>query len=144
MTTTLDMIALNVPLALWEKYEQDIAGGVRSRSVWHSGKNPSKTAKTIHTSLSHPKVVELVAREFDELPPPVRVALMQFCNSDDGSANVHKGVQNLDHKLGGRLLKDQTLQITHRVMGAHGWESRVVNLAKAGAQRKYATYNKKK
>ena len=143
MPIILDMIACNIPLSSWKQYVKEAESGQRARSVWHGGKNPSREAKIIHTALSHSAVVELVHKEFDDLPPAVRVALMNFCNSEMGSNNVHKGVQALNKLLNGRLLAEQGLHPTHRVMGKDGWESRRVNQAKAGAMRKYATYGER-
>lgn len=133
MSTTLSMIALNVPLSQWRKF----AAEDRSGTEWHGGKNTDKTAAAIFAQLSHEETVALVAREFDSYPADLRLILRTLCNAGNGSGNVRKGVQRLDRLMGGRLLREESHAELFRARTREGWRSKVVNPAVAGATRKY-------
>lgn len=133
MSTTLKMLALNVPLSQWRKFEAD----GRSGTGWHSGKNTDKTAAAIFSQLCHPETVSLVAREFEQFPADLRIQLRSLCNQGNGSGNVRKGVQRLDALMGGQLLREQKHEEHFQARTLNGWRSKVVNPAVAGATRKY-------
>lgn len=133
MSTTLSMLALNVPLSQWRQFEADGRAG----TSWHSGKNTNKTAQAIFSQLSHDDAVALVAREFDSYPADLRIILRTLCNAGNGSGNVRKGVQRLDRLMSGRLLRDETHVERFQVKKRDGWKSVSVNPAVAGATRKY-------
>ncbi len=133
MSTTLNMIALNVPLSQWRKFESE----GRSGTGWHGGKNTDKTAAAIFAQLSHEEAVALVAREFDSYPSDLRLILRTLCNAGNGSGNVRKGVQRLDRLMGGKLLSEETHIERFQAKTRDGWRSKVVNPAVAGATRKY-------
>lgn len=137
MSTILAMTALNVPLSQWKKFEVEVANGRRATTAFHGGKNSDKTALAIFSQLSHENAVLLVHRDFESLPADLRLKISTLCNSDVGSNNVRKGVQRLDHLMGGKLLRDKNVVAQHRVMTKDGWASRDVNPAVAGATRKY-------
>lgn len=135
MSTTMNMLAINVPLSQWRDFE----AGTRTRTSFHGGKNNRNTALAIFNQLSHPETVLLVAREFDLYSADVRLQLRTLCNDANCTGNVRKGVQKLDRLMGGKLLREEKFVEQHRVMGQHGWTSRSVNPAVAGATRKYGT-----
>lgn len=127
------MLALNVPLSQWRKFEAEGRAG----TVWHGGKNTDKTAAAIFAQLSHEEAVTLVAREFDSYPSDLRLILRTLCNAGNGSGNVRKGVQRLDRLMGGKLLREETHVERFQVKTRDGWRSKTVNPAVAGATRKY-------
>lgn len=133
MSTTLNMLALNVPLSKWRKFEAEGRAG----TVWHGGKNTDKTAAAIFAQLSHEEAVALVAREFDSYPSDLRMILRTLCNAGNGSGNVRKGVQRLDRLMGGKLLREETHIERFQAKTRDGWRSKTVNPAVAGATRKY-------
>ena len=133
MSTTLRMLAINVPLSQWRDFE---ASG-RSGTVWNGGKNTDKTAAAIFAQLSHDETVALVTREFDSYPADLRLSLRTLCNTGSGSGNVRKGVQRLDRLMGGKLLREEKHEEYYRSQTADGWQSKRVNPAVAGATRKY-------
>lgn len=133
MSTTIDMIALNVPLSQWRRFEAE----KRERTSYHSGKNTDKLAAKIFAQLGHDEVVNLVAREFESYPADLRLILRTLCNGDGGSGNVRKGGQRLDKIMGGRLLREQKFVEHFQVKTRDGWRTKQVNPAEAGAARKY-------
>ena len=133
MTTTMNMLALNVPLSQWRKFEAE----GRCGTVWHGGKNTDKTAAAIFAQLSHEDAVALVAREFNSYPSDLRLTLRTLCNAGNGSGNVRKGVQRLDRLMGGKLLRDDKHVEHFQTKTRGGWRSKAVNPAVAGATRKY-------
>ena len=133
MTTTMNMLALNVPLSQWRKFEAE----GRACTGWHGGKNTDKTAASIFAQLSHEDAVMLVAREFDSYPADLRLILRTLCNAGNGSGNVRKGVQRLDRLMGGKLLREETHTERFQAKTRDGWRSKVVNPAVSGATRKY-------
>ena len=131
--TVMRMLYRNVPLCRWESF-------VDSGMFYGQSKNPDKTARLIFGQLSHEAVVRLLAREFNELPPQVRLALRDLCNTGNASGNVRKNVQRLNDMLDGKLLADKrALTFNERVETLDGvrFRRRVVNPAVAGATRKY-------
>lgn len=133
MSTTLKMLALNVPLSQWRKFEQED----RVQTAWHGGKATDKAAAKIFSQLCHHETVSLVAREFDNYPADLRLALRTLCNKREGSGNVSKGVQRLDKMMCGNLLREQANGEHFRVETWDGWRSKRVDPAVAGATRKY-------
>ena len=134
MSLMFQMIAVNARLSDWESFKQD------GRSSW-SPKQPEKLAREIFSQLSHPKVVELVVAEYEDMPPQVRLELRELCNRGNASGNVRKNVQVLDQRLKGRLLaSEKHVQFTSVRKERHngvGYERHEVNPAIAGAKRKY-------
>lgn len=139
MTTTLHMIALNVPLSKWRAFEDEIASGKRAAGSFHGGKNTEKAAQAVFSSLSHDEAVALVAREFDSYPADMRLILRTLCNDGNASGNVRKGVQRLDRLMGGKLLREDKHEQRMQVLTRDGWRSKRVDAAVAGATRKYGT-----
>lgn len=133
MSTTLNMLALNVPLSQWRKFEAEGRAG----TGWHVGKNTDKTAAAIFAQLSHEETVALVAREFYNYPSDLRLILRTLCNAGNGSGNVRKGVQRLDRLMGGKLLREEAHVERFQAKTRDGWRSKNVNPAVAGATRKY-------
>jgi hypothetical protein len=132
------MLALNVPLAQWRKFEAEGRAG----TVWHRGKNTDKTAAAIFAQLSHEEAVALVAREFDSYAADLRLCLRTLCNAGNGSGNVRKGVQRLDRLMGGKLLREEEHTEHFQVKTRDGWKTTKVNPAVAGATRKYGIVKK--
>lgn len=133
MSTTLRMLAFNVPLSQWRAFEADRQAG----AGFFSSKNTDKIAQSIFSQLSHDAAVELVAREFEGYPADLRLILRTLCNAGNGSGNVRKGVQRLDRLMGGKLLREETHAERFQAKTRDGWRSKVVNPAVAGATRKY-------
>jgi len=139
LSTILSMIALNVPLSQWRTF---LAEG-RTATAWHQGKNTDKTAQAIYRQLSHPEVVTLVAEEFDQLAPDLRIALRTLCNGANCSGNVTKGVQRLNELMKGKLLREEVHVDRFQRQNRDGtWKSTAVNPAVAGATRKYGIIKK--
>lgn len=138
MSTTLKMLALNVPLSQWRKFEAE----KREGTGWHGGKNTDKTAAAIFAQLSHDEAVALVAREFESYPADLRLVLRSLCNNSNGSGNVRKGVQRLDRLMGGKLLREEKHTEHFQVQTRDGWRSKRVDPAVAGATRKYGIVKK--
>lgn len=136
-TIVLTMLSLNVPLSQWRSFERDVASGSRSVSVWHGGKNTDKVAQAIFTQLSHDETVKLIAREYANFAPDLRMRFNTLCNDGNCSGNVRKGVQRLNELLNGKINRDPFAEV-ERVRDQHGrWKSKKVNQAVAGATRKY-------
>lgn len=138
MSTILRMLAINVPLSQWRKFEAE----GRSGTGWHMGKNSDKTAQAIFSQLSHPETVALVARDFDSLPSDIRILVRTLAAQGNGSGNVRKGVQALNEKMGGALLREESHIERFQRKTRDGWKSVAVNQAVAGATRKYGVIKK--
>lgn len=136
MSVILAMLHKNRSLSEWESWADTGIG-----AGFFSQKNSDKLAQQIFNQLSHPKAVALVAKEFEQLPPDLRLRIRTLCNDGNASGNVRKGVQRLDQLLGGKLLRDeQHVQYQNiRVESVDGvrFKRKAVNQAAAGAQRKY-------
>jgi hypothetical protein len=129
------MLSFNVPLSQWEQYQPRNYG-----AGFFSSKNTDKAAKLIFSQLSHDKAVALVAKEFELLPPDLRMRLRTLCNEGNGSGNVRKGIQRLDKLLDGKLMREEAFRqkMNIRVEGVEArFRSKTVNPAIAGATRKY-------
>lgn len=133
MSLVLQMLALNVPLSQWRKFQES----GRATTAFHYGKNTDKVAQAIFSQLSHDQAVDLVAREFNGFPSDLRLVLRTLCNAGNGSGNVRKGVQRLDRLMGGQLLREEQHVERFQVKTLNGWRSKAVNPAVAGATRKY-------
>ncbi len=137
MASILQLIERNVPLYQGDAYKED-----RGESKWFipGGKNPGKIARTIHAQLSHPKAVELVARDFHLLPEQVRIELRTLCADTNATGNVRKGIQALNRALDGNLLSSEKGQVVNKryeTVGGVGYKQKRVNPAVAGAHKKY-------
>ncbi|OGY64643.1 MAG: hypothetical protein A3I89_02200 [Candidatus Harrisonbacteria bacterium RIFCSPLOWO2_02_FULL_41_11] len=136
------MVEQNLPLYRWQEYvkpEEPLR-----YSGW-SSKNLEKTVRIIVNGLSSPEVVELVAEEFNSLPPLVRMALTNECNiarNESRSGNKNKGIARLDQRLGGRVLKKTDERLTDRKLITVNGElvsvDQKLNPAVIGATRAYA------
>ncbi len=136
MSVILRMIDKNHPLHAHERYLETGDG----LGFCRGGKNPAKYAQSIFGQLSHPKVQELVAEHFDDLPQQIRIELRTLCNGGNATGNVRKGVQRLNTLLGGKLLREaEVLTMNRRRETADGVriEKVRINPAIAGATRKY-------
>ena len=90
MTLILDMLACNVRLSEWKQYDQEIKTGKRKRTLYHRGKDYGKTAQVIYSQLSHPETVEIVAKEYVDFDPELRLRFNDLCNKGNCSATVAK------------------------------------------------------
>ncbi len=133
MSLILQMLHKNVPLSQWKTFD---ASGPQGYGFFSSKKNDN-VAREIFRQLSHDAAVELVAREFNQLSPDLRMTLRTLCNDANGSGNVRKGVQRLDRLLNGKLLRDADHMEHFQVKTRDGWKTTRVNQAVAGATRKY-------
>lgn len=138
MSLVLRMVHRNFPLHQWERFV-DGADGLGFR---FGSKNPDKEARLIFNQLSHPKVVDLLAKEFANLPEQMRIQIRTLAGSGNATGNVRKGVARLNDLLRGALLREEKfVQVTsRRVEGPNGvrFKKEAVNPAIAGAARKYA------
>lgn len=123
----LRMIEKNIQLPQWKQFMEsgDQATGYRP-------KNHEKMAAAIFRQLSHPDAVAIVAHEWEDLGPEIRLALGNLAKDGNASGNVKKGCQTLNDLIGGRLLREKT-DMTARVAG----KTFRIDQAKAGAIRKY-------
>ena len=90
MSLLLYMVEQNLPLYRWQEYvkpEEPLR-----YSGW-SSKNLEKTVRIIVNGLSSPEVVELVAEEFNSLPPLVRMALTNECQHSPERKSVRQQKQ---------------------------------------------------
>ena len=135
MSMVMAMIRANVPLHQWRTF--DGAG----RTVRIQKEDSRKIAQSILSQCSHAELVELVSREFAQLPERIRIDFRTLAsNSGACTGNVRKGVQRLNDKLGGQLLREENNRVFNRRMetatGASYRQVRV-NEAIAGAKRKF-------
>lgn len=137
MSLVLEMLQFNVPLSQWKTYERRTNG-----AGFFSSKKTDKIAQAIFTQLSHEFAVQLVAKEFEQFAPDLRIQLRTLCNAANGSNNVRKGVQRLDTLMGGKLLRDESHVERFQVKTQDGWRTKNVNPAIAGATRKYGIVNR--
>lgn len=141
MSRIMTLINANKPLHQWQVLPEEFGaafGGV---------KNPAKVAEIIFAQLSHEKTALLVAQDYEKLTPQVRLQLGELCNRGNCSGHVRKNLQLLNTLLGGKLLREGAKfeqVVTERVEGVNGvrYKTIKVNPAVAGAQQKYAAYDK--
>lgn len=146
MSKILWMIGRNIPLGHHERYgkAEMESQGVFGGSFFGSFSNPKRldrVASTIVNGLSQYSVAELLAREWDSLPPQVRMAVTNLANTTSRSGNVNKGIAYLDKLLGGKVRRHDVGQ-TERVVrtgddGRLYRDSRRINPAVAGASRAF-------
>lgn len=136
----LNAIDRNIRLSEAEEVNDKQVDG-HQECFWRS-KSPGKYAQAIFSQLCHPRAVDFVAKHFESLPEQVRIELRTLCSKGNGSGNVMKGVQALNNKMGGKLLREERVLTTgRRVEGVDGarYVRTRVNPAVAGATRKYQT-----
>jgi phage-related protein len=136
-----EMVLRNHPLYRW----QEFVSGQKDGAGFFSRKDPNKIAEAIVRQMSHPEVTKILAREFENLSPEVRLRVATFCNQSNMTGNVRKEVQRLDHLVGGKLLREGGgITVNKRVEGREGvyYVQKRVNPAVAGAMQKYAGYQK--
>lgn len=135
MPIVLSMIRANVPLHKWKEFEPGRVPSGRLKE------DTRKIAALILKQCGHSEVVDLVAKEFEGFPPQLRVDFRTLaCNPEAASGNVRKGLQRLNDKLGGKLLREEVkLAFNKRVETRDGvsYRRQEVNQAVAGAKRKY-------
>jgi hypothetical protein len=131
------MIRFNVPLSQWRTFDRPHQG-----AGFFDERKLDKTAQDIYRQLSHDEAVTLVAKEFESLPPTLRLLLRDLCNKGNASGNVRKGVQRLDRLMHGKLLREETHEQIFQAKTRDGWKSKTVNPAVAGATRKYGIVKK--
>lgn len=136
MSLVLAMLRANEPLHKWEGF--DSSRSPSSAGVKHDTR---KMAQKILSQCSHPKTVELVAREFYNLPERLRIDFRTLASDHtSASGNVRKGLQRLNEKLGGKLLAEEHTKVfQQRVETRDGVKYRKIKVdeAVAGAKRKY-------
>jgi hypothetical protein len=123
----LRMIEKNQPLSQWKAFME-----TGDQSSGHYHKDHKKIAAAIYRQLTHPDARVIVAHEWDDLGPEIRMTLGALAEKGDGSNNVTKGCQYLNEKVGGRLLRkriEQTTSVGGRIIR--------IDPAKAGAIRKH-------
>jgi hypothetical protein len=123
----LRMLRKNVPLSQWRQFVDSGDG-----YGFFSSKNADKVAQSIFSQLSHPEAVKIVAHEWGDLGPDVRVQLGTLASKGNATGNVTKGCQELNRLIGGKLLAEKK-EITTTING----KKISVNPAIAGASRKY-------
>lgn len=137
MSLTLTMLRANVPLHKWREFDTS-----KARSAYgYQKEDTRKMAQQILSQCSHSDVVELVARDFSQFPERLRIDFRTLASSENScSGNVRKGLQRLNEKLGGKLLKaEQDLTFNKRTETKDGvfYKKVKVNEAVAAAKRKY-------
>lgn len=137
MSLVLTMLQANVPLCEWRKFDASKrgAGGLYFKE------DTRKMAALILKQCGHAEVVELVAREFNSFPERLRIDFRTLAsNENSASGNVRKGLQRLNDKLGGKLLKEENGRVfMKRVETKDGvrFKRVIVDEAVAGAKKKY-------
>ncbi|MGY6272724.1 hypothetical protein ACXIUT_23845 [Achromobacter denitrificans] len=138
MSVLLQMIQVNAPLHTWREFKQE------SRAqIWISKENSRKIAQIIMKQCGHADVINLVVSEFDTFPDTLRRDFSDLANSQGASSgNVRKGLQRINERLQGRLLREnQETYFNQRVESIDGVRYKRVRVdpARAGAMRKYGT-----
>jgi len=147
MSLLLLMVARNIPLHTWRECEKETAGETSHYSGWTGTKNLDHIARLITNSCSSNEVVKLIAREWEYLPPLVRMSITHEMNQALGtrSNNKTKGIRRLDELLAGKVLRSQqNEELTDRKLITVGGKliaiDKKLNPAVLGASRTYATY----
>lgn len=137
MSLVLAMVHRNIPLHKWRTFDPNS----RSGAVTPKREDDRKIAAIILKQCSHQDVVDLVAQEFHLLPERLRIDFRTLASTQENSSgNVRKGLQRLDEKLGGKLLKQEMTQTyQERVETADGAYYRRVRVdpSAVGAAKKY-------
>lgn len=144
MSLLIWMIEQNLPLYKWRDYVNQEGFGVRY-SGWMS-KKIDQVARLITNSCANSEVVDLVAQEWDLLPPLIRISLTNEMNEALGtrSNNKTKGIRRLDELLNGRVLRKEDISQTERKLKTIGGKlisvDRKLNPAVTGATMAHASY----
>lgn len=136
MSITLAMIRTNTPLHKWREFDAS-----RAVSSYLRKEDTRKIAQIILKQCGHADVVELVAREFNYFPDSLRLDFRTLAsNQNAASGNVRKGLQRLNEKLGGKLLREETqayMNVRVETVDGVKYRKQRVDSAVAGAKRKY-------
>lgn len=137
MSTTIAMVQANVPLCQWRTFD----AGNRLGRMTAFKEDTRRIAAIILRQCGHNEVVDLVAREFSLFPERLRIDFRTLANDQQAaSGNVRKGLQRLDQKLGGELMrKSEDRVFNKRVETEAGvfYKPVKVNKSIAGAKQKY-------
>jgi hypothetical protein len=131
------MIYANAPLHKWREFDVNARGnyGLRGKE------DTRKIAAAILKQCGHNEVVELVAKEFDQFPERLRIDFRTLATQENAaSGNVRKGLQRLNERMGGKLLREDNARVfNRRIETADGvrYKRVEVNEAIAAAKRKY-------
>ena len=156
MSLLLWMIEKNLHLHDWKnqeriKQEQERLAAAEKRpyrfsySGW-SAKDAYDVGKVIANSCSNGEAIELIAKEWDSLPPIIRMAATNEMNLAHGtrSHNKTKGIRRLDDLLGGRVLRSRDNGLTDRklvvVDGKLVSTEKKLNVSALAAQGAHAGY----
>ena len=149
MNLVLWLVGKNIPLGHFHKYQteeaREKAGGGLPMSFSHArSKEVDRAASIVVGGMSQYPVAELVAGEWDDLPPQLRMAITNMANTQHRSNNVAKGLAYLDKLLDGRVLSQKSYGPTERnLVMVHGRlvsVNRRINPAVAGAERAHAAF----
>ena len=147
MSVLMWMVANNIPLHTCDKLP---TADMEQRAGYSFGsrKDDKAIAETIVAGLTHPSVVALLAKEWNQLPSVVRMRVTQLANerhSHPSSHNQQKNIGKLDKLLGGEVLS-KSMQSTSRevrvIRGTVVSHHRPIRESVAAASRKYASYVK--
>ena len=149
MNLVLWLVGRNIPLGHFSRYQteeaREAAGGGAPMSFSYAGsKEVDRAASIIVGGMAQYSVTELVAKEWNEFPPQLRMAITNMANTQHRSNNVSKGLSYLDKLLDGRVLSQKTYGPTQRdiitVDGHLVSRNRRINPAIAGATRAHASF----
>jgi hypothetical protein len=145
MSLMIYLLERNIRLSEWENYTDEGIQATRGVSgttfATMSASKSDKMANHVVSQLSHDKVVQLVASEWEKLPSVMRLLISDKCHNANCSGNARKGIQRLDKLLGGRLLTQEKFELKSRVRvesesGAR-YVDRRISGSEAGARKKY-------
>lgn len=154
LSILVEMLGRNQPLYRWRDYAGESEKAAEYRSAGGSGywsnKKLDNMAGAVVSALSHPAVVELVAREWEILPPLMRIRITQMANDrrlvGAASNNGSKGIKRLDALLGGKLLRRVDERATNRdlrvINGQLVSVQRRLNPAVVGAEQAFGAFAK--
>ena len=136
MSITLAMIRTNTPLCKWRDFDAS-----RAPSSFSRKEDTRKIAQIILKQCGHADVVELIAREFSSFPDALRLDFRTLANDQSASSgNVRKGLQRLNDRLGGKLVREdiqQSFNVRVETVDGVTYRRKRVDGAVAGAKRKY-------
>lgn len=121
------MLEKNTPLSQWKAFME-----TGNQGTGYSLKSHEKIAAAIYRQMTHPDARVIVAHEWNDLGPEIRLALGTLAEKGYGSNNVTKGCQDLNEMVGGRLLRTRI----ERTVSVGGKTIRV-NPAQAAAMLQY-------
>jgi hypothetical protein len=151
MSLLLKLIRENRPLHTWEDHTplekpEPPASRFSTDFDWARGRDVANIARTIVSGLTHEAVVRLVAKEWDSLPPGLRMKVTALANESyqsPSSHNLAKSIQKLDAKLKGKILSkaqgptERNLKV---IDGKLRSLNRQVRQNVAGAERAFAAF----